>query len=97
MKTQIEKYHTFFGNYLATGNVTQCQFNLDGSGAMGGGSTALTATLATGSLASTNAKKNTYVSNAWAVPQQSGQFRYYQESLYLLGLLAVSGNYCYAF
>jgi hypothetical protein len=31
------------------------------------------------------------------VGQQSGQYRYYQESVYLLGLLAVAGKYHYAF
>ena len=33
------------------------------------------------------------VDNLWRVPQQSGEFRYYQESVYLLGLLSVAGKF----
>ncbi len=97
MKAQVEKYHAFFANYLGTDNVTQSLFSVDGSGGSGGGSTALTSTLAAGALASGAANKSTYVTNLWGVAQQSGQYRYYQESVYLLGLLASSGKYCYAF
>jgi oligosaccharide reducing-end xylanase len=97
MKAQIEKYYTFFTKYLGNGNVTQSLFNVDGSGAMGGGSTALTATLATGALASTASNESSFVNNLWIIQQQNGQFRYYQENVYLLGLLAAAGNYCYAF
>ena len=39
----------------------------------------------------------TYVDNLWNVTQQSGKYRYYQESVYLLGLLAVAGKYNHAF
>lgn len=97
MKAQIEKYHSFFTGYLGTGNVTQSRFNVDGTGAKGGGSTALTATLAAGALASAASNRNSYVNNAWLVSQQSGLYRYYQEGVYLLGMLAASGKYCYDF
>ncbi|HEX2871031.1 MAG TPA: glycosyl hydrolase family 8, partial [Polyangiaceae bacterium] len=96
-KTQIEKYHAFFANHLGTNNVSNSLFNVDGSNPSGGGSTALTATLAAGALASTAANRKTYVDNLWNVAQQSGQYRYYQESVYLLGLLAVAGKYNHAF
>jgi oligosaccharide reducing-end xylanase len=96
-KTQIEKYHAFFANHLGTNNVSNALFNVDGSNPSGGGSTALTATLAAGALASTAANRKTYVDNLWNVAQQSGQYRYYQESVYLLGLLAVAGKYNRAF
>jgi oligosaccharide reducing-end xylanase len=92
-KTQIEKLHTFFNSYQTTGNVTQCLFAVNGSNASGGGSTALTATLAAGSLVSTTANRTTYVNNLWMVGQQSGQYRYYQECVYLLGLLNVAGKF----
>jgi oligosaccharide reducing-end xylanase len=97
MKAQVEKYHAFFANHLGTNNVTNALFHVDGSNPSGGGSTALTATLAAGALASDAENKHVYVQNLWNVPQQSGQYRYYQESVYLLGLLAVAGKYHYEF
>jgi len=57
----------------------------------------LTGTLAAGALASGAANRSTFVGNLWGVAQQSGTYRYYQECLYLLALLAVSGSYCYQF
>ena len=96
LKTQIEKYHAFFAAHLGTGNVSNSLFLVDGSTPSGGGSTALTGTLAAGSLASAAANRTTYVNNLWAVAQQQGTYRYYQESVYLLALLAVSGNYNHA-
>jgi oligosaccharide reducing-end xylanase len=97
MKAQIEKYHAFFASYLTNGNVSQSLFKVDGSGANGGGSTALVSTLAAGALGSAAPNRSKYVENLWAVAQQSGTYRYYQESVYILGLLATSGNYCYEF
>ena len=97
LKAQTEKYHAFFTNHLGTNNVTNALFNVDGTNPSGGGSTALTATLAAGALASDAANKKTYVDNLWNVAQQNGKYRYYQESVYLLGLLAVAGKYNYAF
>jgi oligosaccharide reducing-end xylanase len=95
MKTQIEKYHAFFANHLGMGNVTNALFAIDGTGAEGGSSTALTATLASGALASESALRTRYVQNAWDVGQQSGRFRYYQECVYLLGLLGSAGQFGY--
>jgi oligosaccharide reducing-end xylanase len=97
LKTQVEKYHAFFANKLGPDNVTNALFHVDGSSPSGGSSTALTATLAAGALASSAANRKTYVDNLWNVGQQSGQYRYYQESVYLLGLLAVAGKYHYRF
>jgi len=93
LKTQVEKYHAFFTNHIRPGNVANALFAIDGSGAEGGSSTALTATLASGALASEATNRNTYLQNVWEVGQQSGQFRYYQECVYLLGLLAAAGQY----
>ncbi len=93
LKAQIEKYHAFFGGHLGTNNVSNALFYVDGSNPSGGGSTALTATLAAGALASDAPNRATYVQNLWNVQQQSGQWRYYQEGVYLLGLLATSGKF----
>jgi oligosaccharide reducing-end xylanase len=95
LKAQVEKYHAFFAPYLMGSNVTSSLFHVDGSNASGGGSTALTATLAAGALASSAANRKAYVDALWSVPQQAGLYRYYQESVYLLGLLAASGKLGY--
>jgi hypothetical protein len=96
MKAQVEKYHAFFANHIRPGNVSNALFALDGSGAEGGSSTALTATLAAGALASDSTLRTTYLQNVWDVGQQSGLYRYYQECVYLLGLLGAAGQYGYA-
>ncbi len=96
MKTQVEKYHAFFANHMGQNNVTNALFRVDGSGASGGSSTALTATLAAGAMASGANNRATYVDMLWNVPQQQGQYRYYQESVYLLGLLNAAGKFNYA-
>lgn len=93
MKAQVEKYHAFFRQYLGNGNVTQCLFNVDGTNASGGGSTALTGTLAVGSLASTDVDRAKFVSNLWSVNQQNGKYRYYQECLHVMSLLHVAGRF----
>jgi oligosaccharide reducing-end xylanase len=95
LKTQAEKYHSFFGSRIIEGNVRNQTFSLDGSNAAGAGSTALTATLAAGALASAAGNRADFVDNLWKVQQQSGTYRYYQETVYLLGLLATSGVYGY--
>jgi oligosaccharide reducing-end xylanase len=96
MKAQVEKYHAFFANHIGQNNVTNALFRVDGSGASGGGSTALTATLAAGAMASDASNSATYVELLWNVPQQQGQYRYYQQAVYLLGLLNASGKFNYA-
>jgi endo-1,4-beta-D-glucanase Y len=97
LKTQIEKYHTFFSTRLGPGNVTAALFALDGSNPDGGGSTALTATLATGALVSVTDSRTQFVQNLWDVQQQQGLYRYYQETVYMLGLLTTAGRYAYSF
>jgi oligosaccharide reducing-end xylanase len=92
LRTQVEKYHAFFN-----GNVTTSLFNLDGSGASGGTSQALIATLAAGALASNADNRLAYVNSLWNVAQPTGQYRYYQGAVYLLGLLACSGHLEFAF
>ena len=72
MKTQIEKYHAFFNSLPQNGNVTQSLFTVSGGNASGGGSTALTATLAAGALVSATSNRLSYVNNLWNIAQQSG-------------------------
>jgi oligosaccharide reducing-end xylanase len=96
MKDQVEKYHAFFADHLGQNNVSASLFSVDGSGATGGGSTGLTGTLAVGAMASDHSDKATFVTHLWNIPQQQGRYRYYQECLYLLSLLHVSGNFHYA-
>jgi oligosaccharide reducing-end xylanase len=95
MRAQIAKYHSFFSQHLGDGNVKAALFKVDGSNASGGGSTALTASLAAAALASDDPSRKQYVDNLWQVPQQSGEWRYFQECVYLLGLLATAGRFNY--
>jgi hypothetical protein len=93
MRGLVERYHEFFSTRLTESNVQAALFDLDGSNPSGGGSTALTATLAAGSLASGHAARPRFVTALWNVSQQQGQYRYYQEGVYLLGLLHAAGKF----
>jgi oligosaccharide reducing-end xylanase len=98
MRLQIEKYHAFFSTRLTENNVENQLFLLNGDtppDGGGGGSGALTATLAAGSLASQREDRTRFVENLWNVGQQQGLYRYYQEGVYLLGLLNVAGEFNY--
>ncbi len=97
MRAQVERYHVFFAPQLTDSNVMAALFDLDGGNPGGGGSTALTATLAAGSLASGQPDRARFVNALWNVGQQQGQFRYYQEGVYLLGLLHVAGKFSHTF
>lgn len=92
---QVDKYYDFFSTRLDGANVANQTFALNGSNPEGGGSTALTATLATGAMATNHPMRQRFVENAWNVEQQSGEFRYYQEMVYVLGLLTSGGMYGY--
>lgn len=93
MKTQTQKYQAFFGGNLGNGNVTNSRFNVDGTNGTGGGASGLTATLAAAGHASDDPNRNTFLQNLWDLPQPQGMFRYYQGSVYLLGLLATAGRF----
>ncbi len=97
LRTQMDKYLAFFRDRIGNGNVNASGFNLDGSGPSGGSSQALTATLAAATIGTSDEARTTFLSNLWNVPQPTGQYRYYQGSVYLLGLLATSGNFNYGF
>jgi oligosaccharide reducing-end xylanase len=97
LQTQVEKYHAFFGSRLGANNIPNALFQLNGNVEADdtGPSTALAATLAAGALASTAQNRADFVENLWNTPQQSGFYRYYQESVYTLGLLATAGWFGY--
>ena len=48
-------------------------------------------------MGTSNGARTTYLNNLWNIAQPTGQFRYYQGAVYLLGLLAASGNFDYGF
>ena len=93
--TQANKYHAFFTSQLNGNNVRNALFNVDGSNPNGGSSTALTLTLASGAAASSAPNRADFVQAAWDLGQQSGQYRYYQECVYILALLSAGGVYGY--
>jgi len=97
MRAQTEKYHAFFANNLGNGNVTNSRFNVDGSNGNGGGSQALVAALASGAGATTGGNRTAFVDTLWNIAQPTGNFRYYQGSVYLLGLLATAGHFDHGF
>jgi oligosaccharide reducing-end xylanase len=97
LQVQVEKYHAFFGPRLGANNIPNALFLLNGTVAPDdtGSSTALAATLAAGALASTAQNRAEFVENLWNTRQQSGTYRYYQEAIYALGLLATAGWFGY--
>lgn len=97
LQAQVEKYHAFFGSRFGANNIPNALFQLNGTvaGDDTGSSTALAATLAAGALASTAQNRAEFVENLWNTPQQSGTYRYYQETVYTLGLLATAGWFGY--
>ena len=95
LRTQQDKYLQFFSSRIANGNVSASGFSLDGSNGSGGGSQALVATLASATIGSNEGSRMTFLDNLWNIQQPTGQYRYYQGAVYLLGLLAASGNLDY--
>jgi endo-1,4-beta-D-glucanase Y len=69
------------------------QFTLGGKRLGEDHSTGLVAMNAVACLASTNANRKEFVREFWNSRVPSGQYRYYDGMLYLLGFLQVSGNF----
>ena len=69
------------------------QFTLDGSQLAGEHSTGLLAMNAVASLAATNPRAKQFVEALWAAEVPSGQYRYYDGLLYLMGMLHCSGEF----
>ncbi len=59
----------------------------------GNHSTGLVATNAVASLAATDPSAKEFVEALWDTPVPSGQYRYYDGMLYLMGLLHCSGEF----
>jgi oligosaccharide reducing-end xylanase len=69
-------------------------YTLDGKKMVQGNhSTGLVATNAVASLAATDARAKEFVEALWDAPVPSGQYRYYDGMLYLMGLLHCSGEF----
>jgi hypothetical protein len=71
-------------------------WNLNGNGPLQDGndhSPGLVACNAVASLAASHARRVDFINNFWNVPMTSGQYRYYDGCLYMLGMLHVSGNF----
>jgi oligosaccharide reducing-end xylanase len=68
-------------------------YTLEGKQLAGDHSTGLVAMNAAAALASTNANRKEFVEDLWSAAIPSGQYRYYDGILYLLGLLQTSGNF----
>jgi oligosaccharide reducing-end xylanase len=69
------------------------QFTLEGSQIGNAHSTGLVATNAVASLAATHPRAKNFVEALWNTPIPSGQWRYYDGMLQLLGLLHCSGEF----
>ena len=93
MKAGAEAYHAFFGRHFTGTDVSNSLFSLDGGHPKGGGSTALTASLAAAGMVSDHVDVPSWIRALWNIEQQEGPYRYFQECIYLLGLLNVSGLY----
>jgi len=69
------------------------QFALDGTPLSSDHSTGLVSSAAVAALAADRATGEPFVQALWNAPIPSGQWRYYDGMLYLLGMLHVSGNF----
>jgi oligosaccharide reducing-end xylanase len=69
-------------------------FKLDGTPVGGAHSTGLVAMNATASLAATHQRAKQFVEALWNTPIPSGQYRYYDGMLYMLGMLNCGGQFC---
>lgn len=86
-----ERYLTFFKNQ---GSNYKNHFDWNGSNGGGDHSTGLVACNAVAALATTNTTLSTpFVQEFWSIAVPTGQYRYYDGMLYMLGLLNVSGNF----
>jgi hypothetical protein len=94
-KTFADRIQAFFASKGVTsyGN----QWRLDGTLIPENGTTdhspGLVACNAVASLAATHEDAWKFIENFWDVPMTTGQYRYYDGCLYMLGMLHVSGNF----
>jgi oligosaccharide reducing-end xylanase len=96
LETQIGKYMTFFANRVGSGDVMGSAYTLDGTPTNTYGSQGLTAALAVASQVGDNGQlRTTLLNNLWDASYPTGTYRYYQSSVYVLGMLAASGKYAF--
>jgi uncharacterized repeat protein (TIGR02543 family) len=90
-KTQSDRIQTFFYNQGVTsyGN----RYTLSGNKLGSDHSPGLVACNAVASLAATHERAWEFVENLWDIPVTTGQYRYYDGCLYMMGLLHVSGKF----
>lgn len=90
-KVQSDRLLNFFSNQgiKTYGN----QYTLEGGPLSGDHSPGLVAMNAVAGLAATTDKTWNFVDELWNSPVPSGQWRYYDGMLYMLGLLHTSGNF----
>jgi oligosaccharide reducing-end xylanase len=69
------------------------RFSLDGKPLSNTHSVGLVAMNAVASLAATETRAGKFVEELWRTPVPTGQYRYYDGMLYLLGLLHCSGEF----
>jgi len=96
MTEQARKYHEFFLDHISERVVTESLFTLAGTVTNDSTeSSALTSLIGAGAQASDHPDIATYLDLQWNVYQQDGQYRYYQECAYILGLLVSAGKFNY--
>ena len=91
---QVEQSNRVLG-FLASQGIDSYpnQFTLDGTSLSGDHSTGLVAMAAVAALAADPATGKSFVQALWDARIPSGQWRYYDGMLYMLGMLQVSGNF----
>ena len=89
--TQVDKIQDFFNSKGVTsyGN----QWSLSGSQLSGDHSPGLVAMNAVGALVASKQQAWDFVKNLWDITPTSGQYRYYDGCLYVMGLINVAGKY----
>ena len=68
-------------------------YTLEGKKLVNNHSTGLVAMNAVASIASTNTHRTEFVQELWSATISTGEYRYYDGILYMLGMLEVSGNF----
>ncbi|WP_461245908.1 glycosyl hydrolase family 8 [Treponema sp. R6D11] len=94
-KTFADRIQAFFAGkgVSSYGSLWTLSGTLLSANNAGDHSPGLVACNAVASLAATNENAWKFIENFWDMPMTSGQYRYYDGCLYMLGLLHVSGNF----
>lgn len=91
---EVEQSNRILGFFYEEGIGTYAnQYTLDGKSLSSDHSPGLVAMNAVGALAATTGHRTEFVEELWNLQPPSGQWRYYDGVLYMLGLLHVSGQF----